>query len=281
MWATPAIDARTGYAYGATGDPPSSRDVPYCCQNSLVKIDVNPKRRTAGSIVDWYAGTPDTYLAGVEKNTPVCDELPQPAADLYFGIACLQQDLDFGASPLLVPGPEGKLLLANLQKSGEFHVVTADTMAKMWSVLFPAPLIATGGNTASPATDGRNFYFATNPGVLYALDVATGTVRWRLPDPGADNLPLHPPAVANGVLYKVGTGAYNGGFMALEAFDAATGALLFYRPIVTDTGTACTPFTGSPTGSLGGVAVARNTVYAACDATAGAGGLVVAYRLPK
>jgi hypothetical protein len=70
------------------------------------------------------------------------------------------------------------------------------------------------------------------------------------------------------------------GLGILHAFDAATGAPLLARPMQVDAGGFCM-------NAGGGVAIARNTVYAVCGdgepglgSNEGAGGYIVAYRLP-
>jgi outer membrane protein assembly factor BamB len=72
-----------------------------------------------------------------------------------------------------------------------------------------------------------------------------------------------PVAYANGVVYF---SSQNG---ILGAFDAATGAPALVKPLMLDTGAAC-PASGAP----GGVAIARNRLYAFC------GPWLVSYGLP-
>jgi plastocyanin len=73
-------------------------------------------------------------------------------------------------------------------------------------------------------------------------------------------------STANGVVYSLGLTGF------LDAYDAATGALLLHHPMGADVGF------GNLAASWGGVSIARNTVYAAIGMTGLPNGSIVAYR---
>ncbi len=93
--------------------------------------------------------------------------------------------------------------------------------------------------------------------------------RWTTPT-GASAMSYQPVTAANGVIYGITDVG------VLVAVDAASGLILMQRPISLDAGLRSCIGTGA------GVAVARNTVYAPCDAAAvttlGSPGAIVAYR---
>jgi outer membrane protein assembly factor BamB len=60
------------------------------------------------------------------------------------------------------------------------------------------------------------------PGVLWAIDAATGAVRWQTPTP--EEVSGGNVALANGVVYYVG-------MTGLQAFDAATGTPLWVAAV--------------------------------------------------
>ena len=263
MWSTPAIDAKTGYAYAGTGQPSTSTQAKqHQHTDAIVKIDLNRHRRTFGQIVDAYKGTFD----GQQLNTQ------RPCKDTDGG-ACAWTDVDFGASPTLYTDARGNLIVADFQKAGVMHAAFTKTMEQAWTALL-SPIGAPIGNYSSPANDGRHvFGVGTLPGQMFSLDGNDGAYDWVAPV--GTTLGGNPVAYANGVVYH----ADGKGF--LDVFDAATGQPLLYRPMSADTGFPCENVGG-------GVAIARNTVYAVCgeqggEAPFGPGdyqpGWVIAYRL--
>ena len=127
------------------------------------------------------------------------------------------------------------------------------------------PPSAVGGIVGSTAVEGNAVYGPiTIGGYLWSIDRHDGAPRWAMPV--ADGAHWgNPVSVANGVVYTMDLRGF------LDAYDAQTGAPLLHTPLSAAT-------EGYPTASWGGVAIARNTVYAAAGITGLPNGHVVAYR---
>lgn len=240
IWTTAAVDEKTGYAYAGAGQP-TNPNREHFRTNSIVKIDLNRNRSTFGEIVDSYKGTPDSRT----HNTAPCQEGP-PEADTA---TCTYTDVDFGASPNLLEDSNGNQIVTELQKDGTFHAVYTEGMVGAWKV----PLGTFGhvlGNYATAATDGKNIYGAgTFPGQVMSMGRDYGAINWVQPAPtffGAN-----PVSYANGLVYHAD------GKGILNVWDALTGAPVLEQPMQIDAGAPCL-------NAGGGVAIARNTVYAVC-----------------
>jgi polyvinyl alcohol dehydrogenase (cytochrome) len=243
VWATPAIDESTGFAYVGTGNP-FQPEVEHELTNAIVKIDLNPTRETFGEIVESYKGTFDTFFPGMEEAP--CVNIPGNPPPWYpQGLgACMDSDMDFGASPNLFRDASGKLLVGEGQKSGEYHVLDAETMKPRY-ISLAGPPSAVGGIVGSTAIDGDNVYGPiTVGGYLWSIGQAEGNLRWA--SPTADGVHWgHAVSVANGVVYT------NDLVGNLRAYDATTGVPLL-----------ATRQSNTPAADLGGgVSIARNTVY--------------------
>ena len=258
VWATPAIDPRGGYAYVGTGNP-FQPEVQHERTNAIIKIDVDPRRQTFGRIVGHYAGTLDEYVEGF-RDMPCVDVPGNPPPWYPQGAgACMDQDLDFGASPNLFRDADGQLLVGEGQKSGEYHVADATTMKRRHVSLLGAPALV-GGIVGNTAVDGDAVYGpVTLGGYVWSVDQAAGRFRWATPTGDGVHYGLAT-SVANGVVYTVDLVGW------LRAYDAGTGMQLLAKPQTTSA-------TGLVAANLGGgVAIARNTVYAVTGST------VVAHR---
>lgn len=283
IWSTAAYDPRTKHLYVGTADSDGhSRQHPY--NNAILRIDANPRRPTFATVVDSYSGTSEhadlDHVIGGENN-PACELTggrdgvhPPTFFDTSASPTCLELDLDFGASPNLSRDEEGKLRVGALQKSGLYHSVEARTMTGAWTFR-----VGPGGafmDGATAAIDGDRVLVAATPNLLYGLGGHAGDLRW-VGTTDADLFSYQPVTVADGVGYTLNDAGL------LVGFDAANGLPLLRRSIATD---------GEFDQCLGvgaGVAVARHTVFAPCDAggpndAAGIrstpGGLV-AYRLAR
>jgi outer membrane protein assembly factor BamB len=135
-------------------------------------------------------------------------------------------------------------------------------MEKAWSTVVGAPCALC--NVSSVAFDGKNTVFAAgSPGSnVFGLDADTGTYKWAAPV--IDGTHYEPLSYANGVLYTVDTSG------RLDSYDTSLGAPAFSRPMSADVGEPCTSLSG-------GVAIARNHVYASCDIGVNGGGWLISY----
>lgn len=263
IWTTAAVDERTGYAYAGTGQPTN----PYAEHqriNSIVKIDLKRGRSTFGDIVDSYKATADSRT----HNTAQCQEGPHEVSHA----TCTYTDVDFGASPTLLKDSHGRQIVVEYQKDGTLHAVYTDGMVGAWKTAL-APFGHAPGNYASTATDGKSIFGAgTYPGQAFSVDRDYGAYNWAAAAPTAFG--ANPLSYANGVVYHAD------GKGILNAWDSTTGAPLLHRAMQEDVGAQCL-------NAGGGVAIARNTVYAVCGEQGltffgpsdVATGWVIAYRL--
>jgi outer membrane protein assembly factor BamB len=245
LWCTAAVNEATSYAYGCTSNPSSPRE--HELTNSLLKIDLDPARATFGDIVASYKGDPDNYVEGAEDQ-PACqnDQLAH-ATDPYYSAACLQLDLDFGASPHLFTDADGEQIVASLQKSGTYHAVRTADMSGAWKKPVGVPCLF-WCNGSSPAHDGERSYVVGSPGgMMYALDTQ-GDLGWAHPIGNAFH--YHPVSGANGIVYTLNT------LDVVTAVDTATGLTVVEHPVTADVGTP-------PSVELkaGGIAIARKALY--------------------
>jgi polyvinyl alcohol dehydrogenase (cytochrome) len=264
VWSTPAIDVANRTLYVGTGNPFHPNEYNKHA-DAILKIDLNRDSKHFGDIIGTYDGTPEEYQT-YTRNTP-CIDIPGNPAPYYpqgFG-SCGQLDLDFGASPNLMHGPNGQLLVGAGQKSGIYHVVDTRTMKGVWHTPVGPPS-SVGGIVGSTAYDGKRIYGpVTVGGYLWSLDRSSGLPAWL--QPLADGAHWgNPVSEADGVVYTVTLTGF------LDAFEASTGAPLLHEPMAADVNP------GDLAASWGGVSIARNTVYAAIGMTGLPNGSIVAYR---
>jgi polyvinyl alcohol dehydrogenase (cytochrome) len=259
IWATPAIDTETGFAYVGSGNP-FRPQAEHENTNAILKIDMNRSSKKFGQIVGSYKGTPDEYVPGF-SDLP-CHDIPGNPPPYYpQGIGeCGDLDMDFGSSPNLFE-IDGKLHVGEGQKSGIYHAADAATMKPSWTSLVGPPT-AIGGIVGSTAyADGAIYGPITAPGYLWSVSDA-GDPRWFAPIGDGAHWG-NPVSTANGVVYTVDLKGF------LNGYDAATGLQVLAAPMwAAGDGLKA---------SWGGVAIARNTVYAAIG-TLGTNGALIAYR---
>lgn len=247
IWATPAIDAGSGFAYVGTSNPHSAqREHPR--SNSILKIGMDRGRADFGAIVASYKGLSDTVVPGA-SDQPVCKAKPDVYYAYSFSATCLAVDVDFGASPNLFRDADGRLMVGELQKAGIYHLVSGTDMKGVAQVPVGVPCFAC--NAASSAFAGGTAFVAGGPpGEMVAIDTAAARPAWVAPIGGG--FTYNPVSVANGVVWTVDSAGF------LDGFDARTGAPLVKRSLREDTGTSMLEATSSS-----GVAIARNTLYTA------------------
>ncbi|PKV82947.1 PQQ-binding-like beta-propeller repeat protein [Streptomyces sp. TLI_146] len=272
IWSTPAVDTATGYAYVGTGNP-FSKQHENERSNAILKIDLMQRRPTFGTIIASYKGLIDQYVPIVrDLARPTCMLLPEnptippfppflpPFEEARDSVGCLQQDLDFGAAPNLMRGPDGTLLVGELQKSGVYHVVRADSMAAERRILLGVSCLVCNGASTAYDPVARRVYADVSPGTLMvAFPPDASTATWL--SPVGDGIHYQPVAAADGVVYTVDSIGF------LDAYDARTGLQILRRPLAVDGAIDAVAALAS-----NGVSVANHTVYVA------AGSRIIAYR---
>ncbi len=259
IWSTAAFDPGTQHLYAGTADSDAhTHQHPY--NDALLKIDANPRRTTFGSVVAAYSGTTehanlDAYIG--ESHNPACGAFggtgvhPPTFVDTSASVECLEMDFDFGGSPNLYSDESGRLRVGALQKSGIYHSVDAAQMTGAWNFVVGPGGAAMDGATA--AVGSHDIYVGATPNLVFGLGRANGQLRW-VSASFEDLFAYQPLSLANGVLYTINDAGF------LVAIDAASGVPLLHRQIATD---------GDFEQCLGvgaGVAIARNLVFAPCDA---------------
>lgn len=259
IWTTAAYDPRGRHLYAGTADSDGhTRQHPY--NNAILKIDADPRRRTFATVLASYKGISEhadlDAVIGYPHNPACGDVAGAPALDLptFFdtsaSVQCLELDLDFGASPLLYDAGDG-LQVAALQKAGVFHAVDTATMAARWKVF-----VGPGGafqDSGTAAYAGGRIMVGATPNLVFGLGARRGGLDW-VAQTGLDVFAYQPLTTANGVLYGINDVG------SLLAYDTRSGLPLADRSIAADGGFAQCLGVGA------GVAVARGTVFAPCDA---------------
>ena len=210
VWSTPAMDETTGTLYVTTGTGAQDAD------------------------------------AGVWGGTLLALDNKTLANKAYFFLPTnsLEDDIEWGSSPMIFTAPDGSRLIAATGKDGVLYVLDAGNLSLRWTVKLSVQCICPEcgcGSLSTPAFDGQYLYVgagAPDPegfanGSVYAVDAATGQVTWRQDLVGAVIAPV---TVANGVVFASSTAGAVG-------FNAATGAwvwddgaygVIYSQPVVVD-----------------------------------------------
>jgi polyvinyl alcohol dehydrogenase (cytochrome) len=263
IWSTPAIDPEKKVAFVGASNP-FKPQAEHAHTNAVLRFDLDRKSKTFGQITGSYKGLVDEYNEAFSE-LPCVDFTGNNPPYYPQGLgSCSDLDLDFGSAPNLFRGPDGRKLVGAGQKSGVYHVFDAETMKQVWTQIVGPPS-SVGGIVGSTAYDGSSVYGPiTAPGYAWSLAGEDGRHRWFAPIFDGAHWG-NPVSVANGVVYTVDLTGF------LDAFDARTGTLVAKRPMAL----------GSPGPaklSWGGVAIARNTIYAGVGMTGLPEGFVVAYK---
>jgi polyvinyl alcohol dehydrogenase (cytochrome) len=220
IWSQPAIDAKRGQLYVATGD--SYTEVPSNRSDSVVAMDL------ATGKIKWHTQVTanDNFMVG--------------CGGARSGLNCplgeLGPDYDFGSSPILREVGGKGIVLAG-QKSGIAYGFDAATGKKLWETKVGAGS-ALGGIEWGMAADDKALYAGVaDLGVaadkakqgLFAIDIKTGKVIWNTPAPKVackfagrcSNGHSAPPSASPGLVFA---GAQDG---HLRAFLAKGGAIVW------------------------------------------------------
>lgn len=230
VWTTPAIDEKTGRLYVGTGN----------------------------AYHEPAADTTDAMLSLNAKTGQIVGKFQATAGDVWNGTSNVAEgpDYDFGASPQLFEGPDGRKLVGEGQKAGVYHALDRATMERQWSTTVGPGAFVIGGIIGSTATDGKRIYGpSTIGGELWSIDNGGG-YQWFSTDGGP--LKFNATSVANGVVYTTDMTGF------LVAREASTGVVLNRIPL------------GGP--SWGGVSIAGGTVFAAVGSQSNSG-YIAAYRV--
>jgi outer membrane protein assembly factor BamB len=193
VWTTPAVDESAGRLYVGTGN--NYHQPTTDTENAIVALDTG-----SGAIVGKYQATPNDAFAADNPTGP---------------------DADFGASPNLFDGPDGRHLVGEGQKSGVYWALDRATMQPVWQTTVGPPGIL-GGILGSTAVDGARIYGTdTLDGQVFALGL-DGSPSWESPDTAGH---LSPASIAHAVLYTTDP---NG---TLNARDPASGSILAKLPL--------------------------------------------------
>lgn len=257
IWATPAVDVKTGFAYVGTSNPHNPQ-LEHDRSNAILKIDVRRASASFGQIVGQYKGIHDTIVPG-GQDQPACKTKPDVNYFYNFSATCLAVDVDFGASPNLYTDA-GRTLVGSLQKAGVYHVVNTEDMSGVTRTAVGAPCFACNASS-SAFSQGKAFVAAGPPGQMVALHGGSGLPAWIAPLAGG--LTYNAVSVANGMVWSTDSPGF------LNGYDQSTGAQLVKRPMRRDTGASMVQAASSS-----GIAIARNTLYTAAST------FVIAYRPP-
>jgi polyvinyl alcohol dehydrogenase (cytochrome) len=224
VWSSPTIDAKHGHVLVGTGENYSSPASDM--SDAIIAMDIE-----TGSI-RWA----QQYLANDAFNVG-CAIPGHPNCPEEFG-----PDLDFGAPPIVTRTQAGADVVLAGQKSGGIYAMTADTGERIWETSFGRGGLLGGihwgmavnpqlGLLFAPINDMQLFYHISEgeskPG-LYALDIATGELRWNTPleDTCGDRTPCNSGlsaaiAATSDLVFAGGLDGY------LRAFDANTGSIVW------------------------------------------------------
>lgn len=177
VWCSPTVDSKRGLLYIGTGENYSAPTT--TTSDAIQALDL----KTGRLVWNFQATSNDAYNLAC----PFFANCPGKGGP----------DLDFGMAPILIKKKDGKDVLVAGQKSGFVYALTADKGKLIWKTRIGKGG-ALGGIHWGMSTDGKYVYasnadniiamdkndssYAPSPGV-YALDLNTGKVIWKMPTP--------------------------------------------------------------------------------------------------
>lgn len=249
VWGSgPVVDTSRGLVYVATGDNYSAPTDPAytsCIADGGTPAACQSADNHADSVVALNMHNGTVKWARRLETWP---EDPTQSGSDFYNLACPHgvagcptpagPDFDFGSGPneITYSSSRGSTTIIGAgQKSGIYYALDPDSGALLWQTQV-GPGSKIGGIQWGSASDGQRIYVGiTNhneiayaggkAGSWAALNPATGSILWQVPDPfGA--MGMGPVTVANGVVYVPSTaGAATDRNMI--ALDAATGETLW------------------------------------------------------
>jgi polyvinyl alcohol dehydrogenase (cytochrome) len=163
IWHAPTIDPRHRAIYVATGDAYTEPAHPNTDAVMAIHMDTG---QVLWSVQDYEN---DAWLVG-------CAQEPTENCPKDLG-----PDYDFGASPILHTGPDGRRVLMVGNKSGQVFAHDPDNGG---TLLWKAVLVDKIGESEilfGGAADASAGYFGLDNGSLAAVDPSTGRRKWFLP----------------------------------------------------------------------------------------------------
>jgi len=278
LWTVPVVDEVRGQVYVASGDNYSSPAT--ANSDSVMAIGLDK-----GGVRWVYQATADDAWNGS------CDEKIQHNCPEEDG-----PDVDFGSSPVLAKGADGKDYVLAADKAGEVFAIDPESGDLRWKkrvgrggvvggILFG--MAAKDGVLYVPVTDvpdGRTYDIPPQPG-LYALDIATGEYVWRAPSedtPCNGRTACYPgyqtvPSVTSELVFAGSNDGY------LRAYDRLTGEVLWQADTAREFETVSGEIArgGSIGGSASPLAVRGKLITNSGYAFAGkmAGGVLIVYEV--
>jgi polyvinyl alcohol dehydrogenase (cytochrome) len=220
IWSAPTVDPERNRLFVTTGD--SYSNPPAAASDAVMALALDSGR------ILWTKQT----LAGDAWNTGCfaqgegrvnCPASPGP-------------DFDFGSSSILTTLPGGRLVLLAGQKSGMLHALNPDTGEVLWQRQVGDGGVL-GGIEWGFASDGSTAYVSLSnalekkpgeAGGVAAVDVATGSIRWKAPPQnacaGRARCNSGQPAAVTAIPGAVFSGSLDG---HLRAYDSATGKVIW------------------------------------------------------
>jgi polyvinyl alcohol dehydrogenase (cytochrome) len=220
IWSAPTLDPERNRLFVTTGD--SYSNPPAAASDAVMALAMDSGR------ILWTKQT----LAGDAWNTGCfaqgdgrvnCPTSPGP-------------DFDFGSSSVLTTRAGGRPVLLAGQKSGVLHALDPDTGEMMWQRQVGDGGVL-GGIEWGFASDGDVAYASLSnalemkpgeAGGIAAVDVATGSIRWKAPPQnacaGRDRCHTGQPAAVTAIPGAVFSGSLDG---HLRAYEAATGKVVW------------------------------------------------------
>ncbi|MBI3548616.1 MAG: PQQ-binding-like beta-propeller repeat protein [Elusimicrobia bacterium] len=261
IWSAPTVDPKRGRLYVATGN--SYSDPAAATSDAILALELE-----SGRIV-WHRQVTSSDVFNLSCAMDEGRHCTKPVGE----------DLDFGASPILVEGASRSVLLAG-QKSGVVTALDPDAGGAVvwqrrvgkggriggiqWGMAADGAKVYAAVSDAawSAGEDGEQALDPSRGGGLFAVSVASGAVAWSAPPGPCGKRRSCSPAQSSAVSAVPGvvfSGSMDG---HLRAYSAADGAVLWdfdaVRPFETVNGIA------AKGGSFdaGGVAVAGGMVFA-------------------
>ncbi len=222
IWSTPAVDEEAGTVIATTGTGEQDEE----------------RGMWGGTLLAFDAVT-----------------LEKRSGHYYLPTNSIEDDIEWGSSPVLFTLEDGTRMVAASGKDGMLYALRREDLSLAWQTNVALGCICPEcgcGSLSTPAFDGRLLYLGAGAtqdndlgeiGSIYAIEPATGRVIWRRILTGTIIAPV---TVANRLVFA-------STLTGLNIFDAATGQTLFAegdrnglysQPVVADGTIYCTYISG-------------------------------------